>query len=415
MRTRSRGGTRVLPFTATFSTDCPEHGGFVQNSTVTIQDSVVESITDSPSRPKGRYPLKDCSHTKVVVDSYNPLNSFRWSQGDTCYSSGKPKWRKYSFSNGLLGPLGYTAGYSTGLSNWLDLQLTTMVQAVPSTTSLPNFLLELDEIPRIIPQLLSLKSALGRSFFNRSPRELVKAAANGHLLYQFGILAPLKDIKNLIGSYDAAMRRLNWLRKNNHKTVTIRRTRTQQQSVQSVTFSPYTYCLPFMESYLSVQRSGYEVLMTDVVGARVGLNYSGLNAVGAEIAAHRATMGFNKPLSILWEAVPLSWIFDYFIMVQNTLEKFTQPAFEGVSILTEPWYSKKFLTSKIKGSFLRSGNMSPWWEVQGLPHNFITYHVKGYTRSATIPSAASPPSILSGTLQGSQVTNMLAFLAQKGL
>jgi hypothetical protein len=423
-RTRQRGFD-TFSGTASCQDTCPNSNTAPQGSFGGSKyNGKRESISDIvwSSKKSRRNAIGPCTQTKYE-GSHSGIEHFEWSLNQPCPSpfTGLPARRRYSFSSPFYGSLAFPSiGNPTGWSSsgtWCDKQLRGLLEAVPAQTSLPNFLLELGDIRQLVPQLrelatrlviprkgLSLKNIASGKASGQLKREL-KSVANAQLVTQFALLPLVQDIMSIIYAQERVMKKLNWLRKNNQQRVTVRRYRSGYVNVPT---STYGAGCPGLSAQVKVKREAITAKVTEVVGAQAHLRYDGLDAPLAELKALRSYFGFNKPFSVIWEAIPFSWLIDYFAHLDELIDRLPQvPSFTGSPSLTNPWFSKKVTYSY---SFKFTTTLSDC-DLDG--KNCANGDFTSYFRTGTVPSGYSP--MLSGSLKGNQILNTLALLTQRGL
>jgi hypothetical protein len=175
----------------------------------------------------------------------------------------------------------------------------------PLETSFPNFLWELRELSSLIPRVLA--------FYNR----FVEALAGGYLQWEFGWKPFLQDLAKLGAITDLVAARLEWLKRTYGK---VTRLGYQAEDV-------------FLPSILDPHRFptiSWRGLQTETVAVnvsstlRVGaLLYHELPHLDDYIGTLRGfigALGLNNPLLVVWQALPYSFVVDWFLNVGGTLE-----------------------------------------------------------------------------------------------
>jgi len=239
--------------------------------------------------------------------------------------------------------------YSSSAGDFAQSAVIDWSTQFPAVLSLPNFLLELDDLPKLVnnltkavqsaPNLLRLirsyglpDSALKRSPMGRKYQKLnvSKEYADVHLGLGFGLVPFLGDIQKLMTIGDKFLRRYKWILNNNGKTVTVRRSET-------VTANPKS-----PNTVNGVTWSGDSAVSRRVVGAKLTINLGSLQSDIGMIAALLHTTGFNNPVGIGWEAIPFSWLIDYAINMQSLVKKYTSTqVFPGQWDVRDGWTSNK--------------------------------------------------------------------------
>jgi hypothetical protein len=106
----------------------------------------------------------------------------------------------------------------------------------------------------------------------------------------------------------------------------------------------------------------------------------GLDGAFSEWQAAAAQFGFNDPLKVVWEAIPYSFVVDWFANVQGMLDRFTVQPFEGV------WE-----VSNVTSSFSSSSVIEGWiWPRRQFGNNWLLTHIlhrRAYKRIVGLPVA----------------------------
>jgi hypothetical protein len=192
---------------------------------------------------------------------------------------------------------------------------------VPMQVSLANFLYELRDIKGLIPKIQG---------------SLTKSANGAFLGYEFGIKPFLKDLKKIRGSLDAVLRRMRFLSNSfgkptrihyiklgayDHPLVGVRNDPDPSSVLQDLQWVLTSHKADFRASATLYHR------LKDLDGA---LSF---------LSAFSAAFGFNRPASIVWEAIPYSFVVDWFLDLQSRLDSMASQPFEGVWELSDVVYS----------------------------------------------------------------------------
>jgi len=183
---------------------------------------------------------------------------------------------------------------------------------MPEKISIVNFLLELEDLRGLIPNL--------------------RAALNfpGMILnWNFGWLPLIRDLKTMITLIVDVLARLEHLKKINRRWVTITHhtTYTQEDSnpPEGISSTDPSYNVYPELQYVSVPFHQVEGLI------RIGCYYN-LNLDGADtlLRAFCAALGIDNLTKIVWNAIPFSFVLDWFINLSGWLDQNrSAQAFEG--------------------------------------------------------------------------------------
>lgn len=305
MDTRVR--TRSVPFSMSLQArnypDYPESW-----SSGTYSKGVVTSVSESMTSyrgPRRRGAVNPMTHFKVSLAQI----PFQGSREDANHIVR----RKYSGS------------YGFSVSAW-QLPSITSVEAkavvdeilggMPTQISLPNFILEL-------PEALVLHHGIKEIF----SQKLDKGLSNGVLLGSFGIAPLIGDLQtlwNLSGTINAKIKELQESA-TKEKWIKFRKGLPCKGSM-SVTFSD---ALPAETLYSHVRM--------EVIGEKK--NVFGLPSSADIFSMWADATGFSRPLAVAWEAIPFSFVADWFFPLGDHLESM------GSAYVQRPWIFRNVCTS----------------------------------------------------------------------
>lgn len=230
---------------------------------------------------------------------------------------------------------------------------TKLVKVVSTTTDLFNFLRELIEFCygniRIIKRFASLWERMQKAFedaYKRARAQGHKEAAAYWLAWNFAIKPFLSDLRNLLCAMSALHKKMDWLRKTNRKVFYQTFTREFDLPVEDVWVNGLNFCNvtkadpPEMANGAYTQQfKYYSVKLKYVARAKLRLNLPDHlldemhGGVGALWAAYH---GLTNPVGVIWEAIPFSWLIDYFLNFRSRLFQTMydfNPFNEGVEVL----------------------------------------------------------------------------------
>jgi hypothetical protein len=179
--------------------------------------------------------------------------------------------------------------------------------------SVINFLLELKDLRRLA-DLKKLRFLTDRSKWYRR-RQTAKYVAGAHLTWSFGIAPFVRDVVELWKSlfdwrerYKALLRGANKLQRSHYR------------------FHIDDYALPpdkYQGFSTSYERTTHEWVTKPVYNATALYRYAVPQGPLAEVAALLDRLGARLDPRILWEAIPFSFVVDWFIDVGGWLRQYS--------------------------------------------------------------------------------------------
>jgi hypothetical protein len=244
------------------------------------------------------------------------------------------------------------------LQNWALQAHSAFADQVPPTVSLANFMYELKDLKGMIPKIES---------------SIAKTVSSNFLAFNFGVAPFVGDVKNLMNLADTVNKRLKYLRETVGKVQKLRFKRTIP--VESWNGDPIiSYPLEnnnfFSEFSFEFRRVNYQ----GVFNASCDLfqNLEGLDSQLGTLKAFAAAAGFNNPAAIVWEAIPYSFVVDWFFHFGQQLDYLAVQPFGGEWRLDNVMHSIK----------------EEWqyeiWQVPPQHSELMPYNVKQFVGSATI-------------------------------
>ncbi len=229
----------------------------------------------------------------------------------------------------------------TVLSNLPSYNATLLAKTNPSrpVVDIPVFVFELGDLPKLV---------------RLAGRSMIEKASSANLAYQFGWKPLLGDLANLIQFTDMVAKRQRELERLYSKNGLKRRARLGS-NVSLLNTSNIN-----IESVVANIFSKYSQRTTENVWGTVRWKPSSLPSIEDpkhRTAAFRAVLGLDLTASTVWEALPWSWLVDWFTNVGDILmaSRNTIPAFPtGVCIMrttvcTRTWESATGPTVKWGG------------------------------------------------------------------
>nr|QXN75360.1 MAG: hypothetical protein [Grapevine-associated levi-like virus 7] len=184
-----------------------------------------------------------------------------------------------------------------------------LVPQVPQEVSLPNFLYELRDVAALVPKL---------------DASMAKTVSGGYLNYQFGWKPFIGDLKKLGSLLDTVNRRLDYLRKTYGKETRISFTTTfTAVDIGISLFDPKSVGI-------SQTSGGYtEFEGTFRCGAHLYHKLKGLDGLQGVMRGAAGALGLNNPAGVVWEAIPYSFVADWFGNLGEQIQRQAYQPFEG--------------------------------------------------------------------------------------
>lgn len=142
----------------------------------------------------------------------------------------------------------------------------------------------------------------------------LKGIANVHLGYQFGVKPLIADIKATARILTSFEEKVRWLRKNSNKPVRVSFKKDLSRNyAPSSTYEDYGY------TYGGTRIDGYKCFYH--AWAVLTYDVSRLSDFELSQAVLRRQLGVDSLLAVAWEAVPYSFIVDWFVKIGDLLAK----------------------------------------------------------------------------------------------
>lgn len=196
---------------------------------------------------------------------------------------------------------------------------------------LANFAWELPDV-RNLPSTIIELLKLGKDILRPSARmrdltfrdiKGIKPVASADLAYEFGVKPLIKDVMSIINRIKTLDEHIEWLKKNSLKKtkVVFRKKLDNNAVVGSVLPSMPSYpsgniCLWRIIDEMSVSFNAWAVIEYDV---------SVLVEQQLKLATLLRSFGLNNPAAVVWEAIPFSFVVDWFVNVGDALKSLQIP------------------------------------------------------------------------------------------
>jgi hypothetical protein len=200
--------------------------------------------------------------------------------------------------------------------------------AVDDTHSILNFLIELIEMCEgNIVKLKELVEKLKRAF--DLFWKMYKKTGNYWLSWNFAIKPTIGDVKAIISSVNNARKRLRWLKKHNHLDTPVSYRQNNGFETSGTIDLPYdwgklghtaiaTGTNPIGVKFEFVYQTKLKVAANAVVRFDIPDQFlsdeEGLGIVWLSLA------GLYNPLKVAWEAIPFSWLIDWFVSIKTQMQ-----------------------------------------------------------------------------------------------
>jgi hypothetical protein len=205
---------------------------------------------------------------------------------------------------------------------------------IPDNVSIANFIWELREVKSLLPRLLKFRWDFYHKGILGTP-SLLRAWANGrinletlssnYLAYQFGWKPLLADLKKLANLVPSVLRRMEFLKRSYRKWTKVSFARSD--------FAPRTIPDPpsggtvsdELRFVLSSYRADFHA------SAYQWHDLQGLDDGFEFLRAFATALGLNRPGRVLWNAIPFSFVIDWFVKLGDWVDKQTTADFFGGS------------------------------------------------------------------------------------
>lgn len=230
------------------------------------------------------------------------------------------------------------------LVNLSQSALRRAVEQVPEDTSIVNFLIELrNGVKELVPHFRKIKDLLG----------------SGYLWWKFGIEPFIRDLRKMSQTWWRVQRRLKYLRMHNGQEAWIRAHRSalggNTLTAAEVGLVDEAMYMAHSDDPVNHPAVAHPALWlrplpdTFVGTAHVNVlayhQLSGLDTFMGKVDALSAALGVNNPAKIAWNAIPFTWLLEYFVNVGPYLEALKGKPFKGKMEIRAVWssYGYKFL------------------------------------------------------------------------
>ena len=299
-------------------------------------------------------------HYEFHGDFSDPMPSYDWQNGLWEWDIPNLVCHRPEFNSSVPRKLEPGRPSVATLSAWSLDAFNAFHDQIPEEVKLANFLYELKDIKGLIPKII-----------RRSPS---KTLSSNFLGLEFGWKPMIRDIKKIIDVAASVEKRLQYLKSTVGKEVSLRFTRSMDLSTDPFTLVLSRDGSPRNFKYKRIGQEG-----TFRVTGKLRQNLSGLDDYFAHWKALAAATGFNNPAAIVWEAIPYSFVVDWFVHLDKLVGSMAIQPFGGEWTLSRVgWSVKQTATWHVYQSFVWGGSSNV--------DTFLgTISLKSYTREPGLP------------------------------
>lgn len=263
-----------------------------------------------------------CFHDKLLLAA-KPVDDFTWDDG-------LGHGFRHRFSDGGISPsepLEALRNITLPSYAWLDdfgaKAEHHFKTAVDDTHSILNFLIELIQMCEgNILKLKELGEKLIKAF--KIYHDMIAKGSSHWLAWNFAIKPMIGDFKAILDSLKNAKKRLKWLRKRNNLDTKVKyREGPKEFNIGNIILDASWPSAPapmrphcwfeFEIEKMTIQPSAWAWVRFSIP-AHLLVGDLGLGLVWSSLA------GLFNPLKVAWEAVPFSWLIDWFVSLRTQLQ-----------------------------------------------------------------------------------------------
>jgi hypothetical protein len=226
-----------------------------------------------------------------------------------------------------------------------------------------------------------LKKVYKRGMTLGGLRKTTKDGANAYLGYQFGVRPAINEVRNALSAHANVSNRLAYLRRNTGGFVPIRVRSELSSPVVNTSFSGKP------DGSLVLQCDHRKVTATIGAWAKVreDLNYE------SSWQAYVQYFGLHKVVGLAWELVPMSFVIDWFLDVEDFINKTMTPRFSN------PFYNIRGICHSVKEETKLSlyamplaylGSGLGWVVEPNEPYKLGSKTTSVYTRLPSLPTSS---------------------------
>lgn len=345
----------------------------VRSSSYTLSE-----ISDVGGAYRGQKP---CEHTRIQMNDCSfTLPRAKRSDQNTFYEIDVASvWSHYS----TLGVGGFSMpdlqfGRTPYYTDALNELMRDASGAMPASVNLVVNAVEFASVKTLIPQIFKIG---GNLLKNKLGRKSLKELANGHLLYSFGVVPLISDIKGLLNVRKSVQKRICELEARNCRTVRI--TKRCAPDTQSSTYSGSFSVYP---EHLVNYQGTVEATIGGAVSADCTAFYNTASPE-SQCKLWASALGLSTPLQSIWELIPFSFVWDWFVPIGSTFQRLEDKlglSETAVSYRLSNFTHSRTIESRTTGSGVVASGLFPSWN--GRKQSIPTFSGRHYVRQQGIPS-----------------------------
>lgn len=226
-------------------------------------------------------------------------------------------------------------------TEWGNACFTQFTTQVPVQMDLINSIRELPDAVDMVNGFMDILTRLNTSVsVLRRSGKFTKSLtlgdlANTKLAYEFGIKPMLEDVRALVNMNKRVNDQLTFLQSSRLRPTKLNFTRKREL------LTPFDKALPGITNNFEEKHAC--VALTTIMHAQATLHHD-LKGLDSELAFYRVLLGSTGILhvpSTVWNAIPLSFVVDWFLRIGDKLDNHHVRPFEGHWRLTNQCYSIK--------------------------------------------------------------------------
>jgi hypothetical protein len=244
-------------------------------------------------------------------------------------------------------------------SSWSVDAFNAFHDQVPREFSVGNFLIELRDIKGMIPKI---------------ERSISKTASSNFLAFEFGVKPFIGDVGKMLTLMEMVTKRLKHLRDTIGKEVTLSFSRKVEEPI-----GPTVLSIPAPDwgsgANFEFRRLNYSGKFTAT--SKLIQNLDNLSDQSSALKGYAAALGLNNPIAIVWEAIPYSFVIDWFFKVGKLLDSLAIQPFGGE-------WSLRNTTSSFKDEYLYLVSQD-FFPSRNVKTQLGQARIRRYSRSVGLP------------------------------
>jgi hypothetical protein len=291
-----------------------------------------------------------------------------------------------------------------GLDDLVVLSLKTMLPHVKKDLSIINSIIELKDfgsVKHTMGRLKSLFKSTLRDSKTASLRQLLQASADAYLQAKFNFVPLWSDIRGIHSALSKSMRRLGVHINSKGRPVVAHFQRPLQEYTQP---ELETYQADYVDQFL-LNKSNFNdyflctaqffrsvVYEPTIFRAHMqyNVNYSAFQLAHAQGLTLLDRLGVNADPSIVWNAIPWSFVVDWLFNVSEYLSRFTRANMEPqINVMQYCWSVKRERAIRCTATAESSSTYPLYPNSGSAVHTYPVVTETAYHRSVGLPSASS--------------------------